>query len=142
VIGVRQMYTKTWAFALSGAFAGVAGALYASYLGAVQPASFALDFSILFVAMIVIGGVGSVQGSVFGAIAIAGLLDFIKLLEPALKLLPGYQSNPGKPGMTFGVLNQLLYGLLLILFLKFFPTGFAGLWARFRRFLATWPFQN
>ena len=58
VIGVRQMYTKTWAFAVSGAFAAVAGALYASYFSSVQPNSFALDFSIQFIAMIVIGGVG------------------------------------------------------------------------------------
>jgi branched-chain amino acid transport system permease protein len=142
VIGVRQMYTKTWAFAISGALAGIAGALYASYLSTVQPASFALDFSILFVAMIVIGGVGSIQGSILGAIAIAALLDVIKLAEPILAKIPGYQDNPAKPGLTFSVLNQLLYGVLLILFLMFFPRGFAGLWQRLRRFLAGWPFAS
>ncbi len=142
VIGVRQMYTKTSAFAISGAFAGIAGALYASYLGTVQPASFALDFSILFVAMIVIGGVGSIQGSILGAIAIAALLDVIKLTEPILSKIPGYQADPAKPGLTFSVLNQLLYGVLLILFLMFFPRGFAGLWQRLRRALAGWPFAG
>jgi branched-chain amino acid transport system permease protein len=141
VIGVKQMYTKTWAFAVAGAFAGIAGALFASYFSVVQPASFGLDFSILFVAMIVIGGVGSIQGSILGAIVIAAMLDVIKLLEPVLAKLPGYQPDPAKPGMTFSVLNQLIYGLLLVLFLMFFPTGMAGLWGRLRRFLSGWPFK-
>ena len=142
VIGVRQMYTKTWAFALSGAFAAVAGALYASYYSSVQPASFALDFSILFIAMIVVGGVGSVFGSVLGAIAIAALYDAITALEPLLKHVPLVQLDPAKRGVTLSILSTIIYGLLLVLFLMFFPTGLAGLWARVRRFFANWPFAN
>jgi branched-chain amino acid transport system permease protein len=142
VIGVRQMYTKTWAFAVSGAFAAVAGALYASYYSSVQPASFALDFSILFVAMIVVGGVGSVFGSVLGAIAIATLFDVIKALEGTLKHLPLVQINPAKRGLTLSLLSTLIYGFLLVIFLAVFPTGLAGLWARVRGYFATWPFSR
>ena len=142
VIGVRQMYTKTGAFALSGAFAAVAGALYASHLSSVQPASFGLGFSILFVAMIVVGGVGSVFGSVLGAFAIAGLFDAIRSLEPVLKHLPLIQLDPGQRGLSLSILSTGIYGLLLVLFLVSFPTGMAGLWLRVRRYFSTWPFGS
>ena len=142
VIGVRQMYTKTGAFALSGAFAAVAGALYASHLSSVQPASFGLGFSILFVAMIVVGGVGSVFGSVLGAFAIAGLFDAIRSLEPVLKHLPLIQLDPGQRGLSLSILSTGIYGLLLVLFLVSFPTGLAGLWLRVRRYFSTWPFGS
>lgn len=141
IIGVRQMYTKTWAFAVSGAFASLAGALYASYLGNVQPASFGLDFSILFIVMIVIGGVGSVQGSVLGAIAVASLRDVVRSGEGLLSHVPLVQLDPAKRGLTLDALSSIIYGLLLVLFLVYFPTGLGGLWARLRRSLATWPFR-
>ena len=142
VIGVRQMYTKTWAFAVSGAFAAVAGALYASYFSSVQPNSFALDFSIQFIAMIVIGGVGSVYGSVLGAIVIAALFPLFQEGQDLLKGLPLIQLDGTKQtGLTLDLLAVLVYGLALILFLMFFPTGLAGLWAKIRRYFATWPFS-
>lgn len=142
VIGVRQMYTKTWAFAVSGAFAAIAGALYASYFSSVQPNSFALDFSIQFIAMIVIGGVGSVYGSVLGAIVIAALFPLFQEGKDLLKGLPLIQLDGTKPtGLTLDLLAVLVYGLALILFLMFFPTGLAGLWAKVRRYFATWPFS-
>jgi branched-chain amino acid transport system permease protein len=141
IIGVRQMYTKTWAFAVSGAFAAIAGALYASYFGNVQPASFALDFSILFIVMIVIGGVGSVYGSVLGAIAVASLRDVVRSGEGLLSHVPLVQLDPAKRGLTLDALSSIIYGLLVVLFLVFFPTGLAGLWARVRRYFASWPFR-
>lgn len=141
IIGVRQMYTKTWAFAVSGGFAAAAGAVYASYLGTVQPAEFALDFSILFIVMIVIGGVGSVYGSVLGAIAVAVLRDAIKSAEGLLQHVPGIQLDPAKNGVTLEILSTLIYGFMLILFLMYVPTGLAGLWARVRRYFSTWPFS-
>jgi branched-chain amino acid transport system permease protein len=142
VIGVRQMYTKTSAFALSGAFAAVAGALYASYLSSVQPAAFALPFSVQFIAMIVIGGVGSIFGSFLGAIAIAAMFDLIRSSEPVLGKLPFIQLDPSKRGLTLSILSTLIYGLMLVLFLIFFPTGLAGLWARLRRYFSSWPFKS
>jgi branched-chain amino acid transport system permease protein len=142
IIGVRQMYTKTWAFALSGGFAALAGALYASYFGTVQPDSFALDFSILFIVMIVIGGVGSVYGSVLGAVAVAVLKDVIDSSKGILQHIPGIQLDPAKNGVTLDILSSLIYGFLLIIFLMFVPTGLAGLWARLRRYFASWPFPS
>lgn len=141
IIGVKQMYTKTWAFALSGAFAATAGAMYASFLGTVQPASFALDFAILFIVMIVIGGVGSVFGSVLGAVTIAALFDAVRSAEGVLSNIPLVQLDPTKRGLTLNVLSTLIYGFMLILFLIYFPSGLAGVWARIRRYFASWPFR-
>ena len=142
IIGVRQMYTKTWAFAISGAFAAASGALYASFFGNVQPATFALDFSILFIVMIVIGGVGSVYGSVLGAVAVAALFDVVRSAEGLLKHVPLVEIDPVKRGLTLGVLSSIIYGLMLVLFLMFFPTGLAGLWMRLRRYFTAWPFRS
>lgn len=146
VIGVEQRYTKMWAFALSGACAALAGALYGSFLGNVNPASFNLGFSINFVAMIIIGGVGSILGSVLGAIAFAVLFDAVRtLFETQTKLLkhvPGVQTDPAKRGFSASVIIDLVYGLLIVLFLRFFPLGLVGLWQRVRRWLRTFPFGS
>jgi branched-chain amino acid transport system permease protein len=146
VIGVEQRYTKTWAFAVSGACAALAGALYGSFLGNVNPSSFNLNFSINFVAMIIIGGVGSLLGSVLGAIAFAVFFDAIKTLfetqQKLLQHLPGVQTDPAKRGFTFLVFTDFFYGLLIILFLRFFPLGLVGVWHRLRRWLRTFPFAS
>ena len=146
VIGVEQRYTKMWAFALSGACAALAGALYGSFLGNVNPSSFNLGFSINFVAMIIIGGVGSILGSVLGAIAFAALFDAVRtLFETQTKLLkhiPGVQTDPAKRGFSASVIIDLVYGLLIVLFLRFFPLGLVGLWQRLRRWLRTFPFSS
>ena len=91
--------------------------------------------------MIVIGGVGSIYGSVLGAIVVAALFPLFQEGEDLLKGLPLIQLDPSAPtGLTLGLLAVLVYGLALILFLMFFPTGLAGLWAKVRRYFATWPF--
>ena len=146
VIGVEQRYTKTWAFAVSGACAALAGALYGSFLGNVNPTSFNLSFSINFVAMIIIGGVGSLLGSVLGAIAFAVFFDAIRTLfetqQKLLQNLPGVQTDPAKRGFTFLVFTDFFYGLLIVLFLRFFPLGLVGVWHRIRRWLRTFPFSS
>jgi branched-chain amino acid transport system permease protein len=146
VIGVEQRYTKMWAFAVSGACAALAGALYGSFLGNVNPASFNLGFSINFVAMIIIGGVGTLMGSVLGAIAFAVLFDAVKaLFETQQKLvakIPGIQTDRARRGFTDLVITDLVYGLLIILFLRFFPLGLVGVWQRFRKWLRTFPFST
>jgi branched-chain amino acid transport system permease protein len=146
VIGVQQRYTKMWAFAVSGACASLAGALYGSFLGNVNPSSFNLGFSVNFVAMIIIGGVGSLFGSVLGAVAFAVLFDAVKtLFETQAKLvakIPGVQTDRGKRGFTDLVITDFVYGLLIVLFLRFFPLGLVGVWQRLRRWLRTFPFSS
>lgn len=146
VIGVEQRYTKTWAFAVSGACAALAGALYGSFLGNVNPSSFNLNFSISFVAMIIIGGVGSLLGSVMGAVTFAVLFDAIKTLFETQKGLishvPGVQINPAKRGFTYLVFTDFFYGALIVAFLLYFPLGLVGLWQRIRTWLRSFPFSS
>jgi branched-chain amino acid transport system permease protein len=140
VIGVRQMYTKTWAFAVSGGFASLAGALYASLYGHVNKDSFALTVAIGFVTMIVIGGVGTVAGSIVGAMVYVFVPDILDYFEPTLtKALPFIQSDPAKRGLTIDRFTNILFGLLVIIFLIFFPEGLVGIWRKVKRYAITWP---
>jgi branched-chain amino acid transport system permease protein len=140
VIGVRQMYTKTMAFAVAGGLGSLAGALRGSFDGFANPERFALPFSILFVAVIIIGGVGSVSGSILGAIAVAGLPQILEDLKPQLVKIPFVEANPAKPGLTLENLRNLVYGLVIVLFLIYFPEGLAGVWRKAKRYFQTWPF--
>ena len=141
IIGVRQAYTKIWAFAICGAFAALAGVLYGSYFSFVQPSNFSNAYSIQFVAMIIVGGVGSIRGSIFGALAIAMLERLIERYVWLVDWLPFLQTNNAASGMTVPRFIKVIFGLLIILFLMFFPLGLNGLWERAKRYFRTWPFS-
>jgi branched-chain amino acid transport system permease protein len=120
IMGVNLFQTKMGAFILSSFLAGIAGALYASYISYVTPDYWSLTLSIQFVAAIIVGGVASVWGSILGAAFVFGLplvIDQFALLPPA--------STSG--GLTSGDLNAIIYGLLIIVFLLFEPGGIIGL---------------
>jgi branched-chain amino acid transport system permease protein len=120
IMGVNLFQTKMGAFILSSFLAGIAGALYASYISYVTPDYWSLTLSIQFVAAIIVGGVASVWGSILGAAFVFGLplvIDQFSLLPPA--------STSG--GLTSGDLNAIIYGLLIIFFLLFEPGGLIGL---------------
>ena len=138
VIGVDLARYKVAAFALSSFYAAVCGALLGSYVRHVTPASFDLFVSIQFVAMVIVGGVGTVYGSIFGALFIVLLPRVVEQLSPYLPLVSGTSAGGG---LTLAVVNQLIYGLLIIGFLVAEPLGLAGLWARLRRYFRTWPFS-
>jgi branched-chain amino acid transport system permease protein len=120
IMGINLFQTKMGAFILSSFLAGIAGALYASYISYVTPEYWSLTLSIQFVAAIIVGGVASVWGSILGAAFVFGLplvIDQFALLPPA--------STSG--GLTSGDLNAIIYGLLIIVFLLFEPGGIIGL---------------
>ncbi len=140
VIGVRQMYTKTWAFAISGAMGSLAGAMYGSLFGSVNADSFALTIAIGFVTMIVIGGVGSVAGGILGAVVYTFVPELLKYFEPSInQKLSFIQSDPAKPGLTVGRFTDILFGVVVIVFLIYFPAGLVGIWSRLKRYALTWP---
>jgi branched-chain amino acid transport system permease protein len=139
VIGVRQMYTKTWAFAVAGAIGALAGALYGSFLGTVNPSSFGVSLSIQFVAMIIVGGVGTVSGSIMGAVMYAVSFEIIRYHKGFFANFPLVQTDQAKKGLTVENMPTILFGLFTILFLIYFPTGLAGVWAKCRAYFRTWP---
>jgi branched-chain amino acid transport system permease protein len=131
-IDVRILRLKVFAF--SSAIAAMAGALYAYYLTNVTAEFFSINFAIQFIAMIIIGGMGSLAGSIVGAA--------IWLLLPAI--ITGFVTQMGASAGVVGKLLteskpqlvNLVFGLLVILLLIFAPGGFAGLGRQLRNLFA------
>ncbi len=137
VIGVNLAKYKTTAFAISSFYAGCAGALLYVGAGFFDPTSFDLLLSVQFIAMVLIGGAGTISGSILGAF-------FITLLPRLTRQLPGLlpfiSSSPAESPNTHQ-LESVLYGLLIIGFLIFEPRGLFGVWVRIRNYWKAWPFS-
>ena len=132
VLGVNVARTKITAFAVSSALAGVAGAMYGSYLGFAVPTDWNLVLSIEYVVMIVVGGMTSLWGPLFGAVFVIGLPSLLQRPEVS-GVLPFITppSNPGQGFISATDAASILFGLLLIIFLLLEPRGVAGLVQRF-----------
>lgn len=133
--GINLARTKVTAFVFSSVLAGMAGALYGSYLRYTEPDLWGLNLSIQYTAMIIIGGVGSVSGSIVGALLLTALPQLIYILTGSnpwnLNLVPFVSTEAATSGgMTISLFNQLLYALFLILFLLFEPQGCVGIYRR------------
>jgi branched-chain amino acid transport system permease protein len=128
-MGIHLAHTKTMAFALSAGFTGLAGALFAHRIGYLAPDAFTLLLSIQLLLMVVVGGLGSLQGVIFGAL-------FIGLLPQSLALLR--DSVPAAVGQLPG-LEPGIFGLILMLFLIYEPLGIYGRWLKIRLFFEEFP---
>ncbi|MFN8484482.1 MAG: branched-chain amino acid ABC transporter permease [Anaerolineae bacterium] len=135
VMGVNLFRYKLLAFAVSSFFVGLAGALTAEYRTIISWERFTLDTSILYLAMIIIGGLGSVSGAVMGA-------AFMTLL-PALLQLLGRTAGGAVPNILQQIpfLQQAFFGLVIILFLVFEPEGLARMWRNIKDYFRLWPFS-
>jgi branched-chain amino acid transport system permease protein len=120
---------------ISSAITAVAGALFAYYRGFVSVEAFSLFLSIQYVAMVIIGGMGSLVGALLGA---AFVTVFPYLIETGLLALPGAQRYAG---MLFAV-NYAAFGLVMILFLMLEPLGLIGIWHRVQSYFLLWPFKQ
>ena len=139
VIGIRPMYAKLSAFAVSSFVIGVAGALWAFvYLGAWEPSAFSVDYSFRLLFMVIIGGLGSIMGSFFGAFFIV-ILPI--LLNQALPVLAGWV---GMEISTVGIAHAelMIFGGLIVWFLIVEPHGLARLWSTAKQKLQLWPFPH
>jgi branched-chain amino acid transport system permease protein len=139
VIGIRPVYAKLTAFAVSSFIVGVAGALWGFvYLGSWEPAAFSIDRSFQLLFMVIIGGLGSIMGSFFGA-------AFIVLLPILLdQLLPAFGGMVGLHLDTAIVSHvvSMIFGSLIVFFLIVEPHGLARLWAVSKEKLRLWPFPH
>ena len=129
VMGVDVQGYKARVFLVSSMYAGLAGVLYALSIGSVAPESFALDLSVLYLAMIVLGGLGSVGGAALGALFVSALPLVFQQYADSLPLV----SDVGEGGVNAGQAARILFGLAIILVVVFEPAGLAGLSRRFRR---------
>jgi len=139
VIGIRPMYAKLSAFAVSSFIVGIAGALWAFiYLGAWEPAAFSVDQSFRMLFMVIIGGMGSIMGSFFGAAFIVVLPIFLNQFLPALASLVGIDISTA--GISHAEL--MIFGGLIVWFLIVEPHGLAKLWSIAKQKLRLWPFPH
>jgi branched-chain amino acid transport system permease protein len=141
-MGVNLTYYKTLAFAVSAFYTGIAGGLYAFILGFINPESFHLIMSIMFLAMVVVGGLGSIMGSIAGA----ALMTYLDIKLQAIQDIPGIGpalvSFSQKYMNVGGISNVavIVFGLIMILIVLFEPLGIFGFWIRVKRYWKTWPF--
>jgi branched-chain amino acid transport system permease protein len=137
--GVPVVRTKTAAFVVSSFYAGIAGALLAAYQSYVLPTQWGLHMSIEYIAMIVIGGLGTVSGAIVGAALVTGLPELIRGVAEYVPFIQK-QSSP-RGGMSVELVSQFVYGAIIVVMLVFEPRGFVGLWQRFKSFWKTWPWS-
>lgn len=142
VIGINLTYYKTLSFAISAFYAGIAGCLWALYLQFVTPGIFTFMMSVIFLATVVLGGLGRVTGSIMGAIVMTYLsLQLDKIVEvPLLGNLIKEFSNTFMNASGIANVKWVLTGLILVLVIIFEPHGLNGIWLRIKRYWKLWPF--
>ncbi len=135
-MGINLPAYKLLAFATSALFTGVAGALYGIHLSFVSVDGFPFLLSIEALAILIVGGLGSVNGAVLGTVFIVLMPE---LAQSLMRLTGGW----GEKLFSTGVheLRSLLYGLAIILFLRWEPRGLVGLWRDFQRRWIHWPLR-
>jgi branched-chain amino acid transport system permease protein len=135
VIGIRPVYAKLTAFAVSSYIVGVAGGLWGFvHLGSWEPAAFNIDRSFQLLFMVIIGGLGSIMGSFFGA-------AFIVVLPIVLDNLPLWFGIPIDTALA-SHMTYMIFGALIVFFLIVEPHGLARLWSIGKEKLRLWPFPH
>jgi branched-chain amino acid transport system permease protein len=136
-MGIPLFRYKLLSFTISSFYAGIAGALWAYYVASITPEPFTLLLSIEYIAMIIIGGLGSITGAIFGAV-------FLTLLNELLSGAAQYFMNLGvlsQMAMTIAPLREFIFGLTIVLFIIFEPRGLAEMWRIVRSSFRLWPFS-
>lgn len=136
VMGINLLYYKLLAFFIGCFLAGIAGALYAHWTGFLNGENFTLTDSILYIGMVIIGGLGTTIGPILGVIVIRLLQQGVTFMSPFVeKAIPALST-----GFTIG-LGPMVFGLVIILFLILEPRGLAHRWALFKAAYRLWPFS-
>lgn len=136
-MGIPVFRYKLLSFGISSFYAGVAGAIWAYYMISVTTEPFTLSLSVEYIAMVIIGGLGSISGSIFGAV-------FITFLNEGLRFLADFLMNSGGiPGfeINFAPIKDLVFGMSIVLFILFEPKGLAEMWRVIRSNFKLWPFS-
>lgn len=135
IIGVNIFKYKLIAFAISSFYAGIAGSLWAHYLTLISPEHFTIGVSIQYLAMIIIGGLGSLLGSIFGAVFMIALPEILRSISSVLG-----QHYPSIID-AFAAIREGIFGLVIIFFLIYEPKGMAHRWSLIKAYWKLWPFS-
>lgn len=134
-MGINVTRTKVMAFAVSSGFVGLAGALIAHHSETVTWERFTLDVSVLYLAMILVGGIGTITGTIFGA-------TLIIMLPPVLREITD-RTRDSAPFLSeqLPAIQNAIFGLVIVLFLIVEPRGLEHLWQRTKAYVRSWPFK-
>jgi branched-chain amino acid transport system permease protein len=138
IIGINIYRYKLLSFAISSFYAGVCGVLYTYYLGIANYEQFQIVVSIDYLAMIIIGGLGSVLGSILGAAFVTMLPIVIRVVVESFGEL---FFDPSELANITSSLRLILFGALIIFFLVVEPEGLNRLWRNIRNYFRVWPFS-
>jgi branched-chain amino acid transport system permease protein len=139
IIGVDVARYRLLAFAFTSAIFGIVGCLQAFYLGNVAADGFTLDLAISFIAMIIIGGMGSTAGSILGAILVSQLSYVIQAIADQLQTI---DPNLGNLSLGLFSLQSAAFGLVIMVFLIFEPKGLIAIWGRLHQRWRLWPYSR
>lgn len=134
-LGVHVSRYKLLAFVISSTMTAVAGCLFAYYRSFVSVEAFSLFLSIQYVAMLIIGGLGSITGALLGALFVTLLPYFVEWATAVLPLPSSISS------LVFAI-NQAVFGIVMVIFLIFEPQGLIGIWQRLQNYFLLWPFRQ
>ena len=134
-LGIDVPRYKLLAFVVSSVLTAMLGCLAAYYRGFVSGEAFSLFVSIQYVAMVIIGGMGSIAGAVMGAV-------FVTLFPYAIEALAALLPGSARFANAVFAINYAAFGLVMILFLVFEPQGLAGIWRRVQAYFLMWPFRQ
>lgn len=134
-LGINIPAYKLLAFVISATMTSVAGCLFAYYRGFVSAEAFSLFLTIQYVAMVIIGGMGSILGAVLGAI-------FVTLFPYAIEYLVASVPTPAAWANSLFAVNYAAFGLVMIVFLLYEPAGLVGIWRRLQDYFLLWPFKR
>ena len=140
MMGIDLSRYKTIAFVISSFYAGITGALIYTTIGRLLPETFNLLLSVEYIAMILIGGVATISGSIMGA----AFITFLPLIVRWLAGFPVFSfisTQPGGGFPTVAHIEEILFGVLIVVFLIFEPLGLYGIWIRIKNYWKSWPFS-
>jgi branched-chain amino acid transport system permease protein len=140
IMGINLTKYRTLSFGLAAFFAGIAGALYAHYQLVVSNEGFGIERSILFLAMVIIGGTGSIMGTLMGTAFVALLPESMEWISAELKGSAIDHALQLNNNLTF--LREIAIGLIIIAFLVFEPDGLAHRWRQIKTYWKLYPFSH
>ena len=140
MMGINLAKYRTMSFGIAAFYAGIGGALYAHYLGFVSAEGFDIQFSIQFLAMVIIGGLGSIMGTLLGTTFIVLLPEAIGGLANALAGSAIDHALSLRDGIVF--LKEMTIGAVIVLFLILEPDGLAHRWRQVRVYWKLYPFSH
>ena len=140
IMGINLTKYRTLSFGLAAFFAGIAGALYAHYQLVISQEGFGIERSILFLAMIIIGGTGSIMGTLMGTAFVVLLPESMEWLSHHLKGGAIDKTLALNNNITF--LREIAIGLIIIAFLMFEPDGLAHRWRQIKTYWKLYPFSH